>query len=83
MEYVFALPGSLSVAWGTGGTWLVRGEAWFADDPFVKAHPEMFSRTPPIVRSTTGRIAEPALSLPEMDVRTSPLPGVRRGRVGG
>jgi hypothetical protein len=55
MEYVFTLPESCSVAWGAHGVWLSAGEAWFADDPFVKAHPEMFSVVPPRVRSTEGR----------------------------
>lgn len=57
MEYVFTLPESCSVAWGEHGVWLSGGEAWFADDPFVGAHPEMFSVTPPRVRSTVGRAA--------------------------
>lgn len=58
MEYVFALVGPCSVAWGNGGVWVVLGEAWFADDPFVRDHPELFSAVPPHVRSTTGKTAE-------------------------
>lgn len=55
MEFVFALIGPCSVAWGAGGVWVSKDEPWFADDPFVKDHPEMFSPIPPRVRSTTGR----------------------------
>lgn len=58
MEYVFALDGPRSVAWGIGGEWITKGEAWFADDPFVKAFPELFSPVPPNVRSTTGRTVD-------------------------
>lgn len=57
-EYVFALPDNCSVAYGAVGVWIVKDEPWFADDPFVLAHPEMFSATPPRVRSTTGRTVE-------------------------
>lgn len=32
---------------------LEKGEAWDADDPFVKAHPDWFSDLPPVVRRTT------------------------------
>lgn len=64
MEFVFALVGPCDVAWGAGGIWVTKDEAWFADDPFVAAHPEMFSATPPRVRSTTGRTAEQE-SLPQ------------------
>lgn len=58
MEFVFALDGPCSVAWRDGGQWLVKGEAWFADDPFVRDRPELFSAVPPHVRSTTGRTVE-------------------------
>lgn len=78
MEYVFTLPESCSVAWGTSGVWLSGGEAWFADDPFVKAHPDMFSVTPPRVRSTTGR---EVFQVP-MSQETEPAVSPRRGRNG-
>lgn len=58
MEYVFALPDACSVAYGTVGVWVSKDEAWFADDPFVEAHPEMFSAIPPRPRSTVGRSVE-------------------------
>lgn len=35
----------------------VKGEPWDADDPFVKARPEMFTAEPPFVRRTTERKA--------------------------
>lgn len=54
MDYVFALVGPCSVAWHTGGVWVVKDEAWVADDPFVADHPEMFSPVPPRVRSIAG-----------------------------
>jgi hypothetical protein len=34
---------------------LVPGEAWAADDPFVKAHPEKFALEPPRIRRTVAR----------------------------
>ena len=58
MEFVFPLCDPCSVAWGVGGQWVDPKQAWFADDPFVLAHPDMFSLVPPVVRSTTGRSAE-------------------------
>jgi len=69
MEYVFALVGPCSVAWHAGGVWVVKGEAWFADDPFVADHPEMFSAIPPRVRSTTGREADQATLTPVAPAR--------------
>lgn len=60
MEFVFTTAEAGSVAWGDGGIWVSRDEAWFADDPFVRDHPELFSAIPPRVRSTTGRQVEQA-----------------------
>jgi len=71
-EFVFALDGPCSVAWGEGGIWLVRDEAWFADDPFVRDNPGLFSATPPRVRSTTGR-----------EVAQTPLKPAPKGRRNG
>lgn len=76
MEYVFALPDACSVAYGTVGVWVSKDEAWFADDPFVEAHPEMFSATPPRVRSTVGRSAE---QVPLSQAVAAP----RKGRTNG
>jgi len=58
MEFVFTTAEAGSVAWGDGGIWVSKGEAWFADDPFVRDHPELFSPIPPNARSTQGRTAE-------------------------
>ena len=51
--------------YGTGGTagggddgGLVRlsvNDAWYADDPFVLAHPDLFSDAPPDVKYTVER----------------------------
>lgn len=60
MNFVFTTAEAGSVAWGDGGIWVVQDEAWFADDPFVRDHPELFSAIPPRVRSTTGRQVEQA-----------------------
>ncbi len=35
---------------------LVPGEAWAADDPFVKANPDKFSLEPPTIRRTVARV---------------------------
>lgn len=73
MEFVFTTAEAGSVAWGPGGIWVSQDEAWFADDPFVRDHPELFSAIPPRVRSTTGR-----------QVEQSPLtPTLRKGRGNG
>lgn len=55
MQWVFALPQSASVTWGAHGLWLTRNDAFPADDPFVLAHPDMFSATPSTARSSDGR----------------------------
>lgn len=48
-----------------GGTVMLRpGEVWMADDPFVEARPDLFSTTPTVVHSTTGRQALPATAVP-------------------
>lgn len=43
----------------TGAVELTRGQVWPADDPFVRARPDLFSSTPLVVESTTGRAAPP------------------------
>lgn len=83
MEFAYTLADACSYAWGSGGVWLTKDEPWFADDPFVMAHPELFSATPPRVRSTVGRTVEQrpmsAPSLPGIDDEVKAP--VRRGRV--
>ena len=53
---------------------LIQGEAWWADDPFVIAHPDLFRGTPPIVRGTTSqtRPVETATAVPGMKRRGRP-----------
>ena len=41
-----------AVGWHEGLIRLNTGDAWYADDPFVKAHPGFFGDLPPNVRST-------------------------------
>lgn len=58
MEFAYPLCEACSVAWGESGQWVDPRQAWFVDDPFVVAHPELFSLVPPVVRSSTGRTLE-------------------------
>ena len=58
MEWAFALPESVSVTWGAHGMWVSRDDAFPADDPFVLAHPDMFSSTPSRARASDGRTFE-------------------------
>lgn len=53
---------------------LIAGEAWWADDPFVIAHPDLFRGTPPIVRGTTSqtRPVETATAVPGFKRRGRP-----------
>lgn len=93
MFYAFALPDACMVAWGEHGVWISKDEPWFADDPFVLAHPELFSVTPPHVRSTTGRTVEqlpmsetgPAVefTVKVTDNTTHPIATAREIRRGG
>lgn len=57
MEFVYANVDGLSTVLyaPTRSMDVTQGDIWYADDPFVVAHPEMFSSTPVVVRSTTGR----------------------------
>jgi len=53
---------------------LTSGEAWWADDPFVIAHPELFLSQPPVIRGTTRQ------ERPPVETATA-VPGAkRRGR---
>jgi len=53
----------------SGGNVMLRpGDVWFADDPFVLSRPELFSSTPTIVHSTTGRQPEPATPVELVEV---------------
>jgi len=56
MEFAFAAINGL-VNWGdTGSCVTLRiGDTWWADDPFVKARPDLFSATPLVVHGTQGQ----------------------------
>lgn len=81
MQWAFALPESVSVAWGAHGVWLSRDDAFPADDPFVVAHPDMFSLTPSRARASDGRVFEqvPLSADPQLQAAASS----RRGRANG
>lgn len=63
MEYVYANFAGTVLYAPTGAVEMGVGDVWFADDPFVAARKDLFSSTPPIVRSTAGREAPPATPL--------------------
>jgi hypothetical protein len=42
-------------SWVTPSVQIVEGEAWRADDPIVRLHPDWFSDLPKIVRTTLPR----------------------------
>ena len=73
MELVYCNSGPSTVLYGpTGSVEIEYGEPWFADDPFVVARPDLFSSTPPAVRSTTGRPAPDVTPLGVAKPRKSP-----------
>lgn len=56
MEYVYANSDGMALNNATGGNVMLRpGEVWFANDPFVLSRPDLFSASPTVVHSTTGR----------------------------
>lgn len=56
--YVYANNDGLVLNEVTGGTvMLTPGQVWFADDPFVQSRRDLFSATPTLVHSTSGRQA--------------------------
>jgi hypothetical protein len=63
MEYVFAAVTSDVLYTPVGAVQLNHGDVWFADDPFVAHRSDLFSSTPVVVRSTTGREAPPATAV--------------------
>jgi hypothetical protein len=73
MQLVYAK----ATVWVTSSVQLREGEAWFADDPLVKAHADLFMDTPKIVRTTLSRreIAERDPAPVEQATRA---PGERR-----
>jgi len=59
--YVYANNDGMVLNEATGGTVMMRpGDVWFDDDPFVRLRRDLFSATPTIVHSTTGRQPVPA-----------------------
>ena len=45
---------SAMIGWKGNPISLVEGSIWRADDPFVVAHPDMFSDTPSVLESSGG-----------------------------
>jgi len=50
--------GTASVGWESGLIRLNEGDAWWADDPFVRAHPTFFGDRPPKVHGTVARVEQ-------------------------
>lgn len=68
--YVYANTDGRVANTATGGAVMLRpGEVWFADDPFVQSRLDLFSATPTIVHSTTGR--QPEAATPVEPVKAS------------
>jgi hypothetical protein len=62
--YVYANSDGLVQNNASGGSVMLRpGDAWWADDPFVLSRPDLFSATPTVVHSTTGRDAPAATAV--------------------
>lgn len=82
MEFVFANMDGLVLNYQGDGAnvMLHRGDAWFADDPFVVRRPELFSATPLVAFSTVGRLAPPATPLNTVAVPVEEAPKARRAR---
>jgi hypothetical protein len=78
IEWVFALPEACNFP----GVWLNKNDAFPIDDPFVVAHPELFSRVPAKSRCTDGRVLpEPTPLSEEVAVEAVPAGAViRRAR---
>lgn len=66
--YVFALR-SASVNYGPLSVTVVEGQVWDANDPFVKAHKDMFTDTPVRVHRTIAVVEE-----------ATAAPGAKRAR---
>lgn len=65
MDIVFALNDGISYGQGGSVVTTTRGQVWYADDPFVKQRPDIFSATPPVIHNTTGAEQQDAPSLEE------------------
>lgn len=76
--YVWSKTASV-VRWNDGIVRLSLDQVWLADDPFVKAHPDLFTAAPPLASTTTnprGVVVRPVES-------ATRAPGEKRGRVRG
>ena len=78
MEFVYSANDGDVLNNVSGGTIRMRpNDIWFADDPFVLSRPTLFSATPLVVHSTTGREAPPTTPLELVSVE-APKPRGRR-----
>jgi hypothetical protein len=59
VDYVYANNTGEVLYAPTGAVWMNTGDVWHADDPFVAFRPDLFSSTPVVVRSTTGKEEHP------------------------
>lgn len=67
MEFVYSANDGLVQNNVNGGTVYLRpGEVWRADDPFVLARPDLFSRVPTVLHSTVDL---PQLAPVPLDVK--------------
>lgn len=66
-QYVYPIQSGVR-PWNGANVNLTAGEPWRADDPFVKAHRDLFAARPPVVRGTEPRVE-----------RATARPGERRG----
>jgi hypothetical protein len=61
VEYVYANNDGMVLNEASGGTVMMHpGEVWLASDPFVQSRRDLFSSSPTLVHSTTGRLTPPA-----------------------
>tara|TARA_R110000868_G_scaffold380056_1_gene646042 strand:+ start:790 stop:1005 length:216 start_codon:yes stop_codon:yes gene_type:complete len=64
---------SALVGWQGQTLHLRAGSVWRADDPFVKAHPDMFSDAPDVLESSSGVTYRPV-------EQATAAPGEKRAR---
>lgn len=63
MHYVYCLS-TCAVRYDNRVLHLTKGVPWRSDDPFVRDHPELFSRKPPITGATVDPPVEQATAAP-------------------
>lgn len=76
------------IVFATFSTWVTptihvnKGEAWDADDPVVRSHPDWFTDTPPDVRTSGSEVYDAAsanMAAPPSQVeRATAEPGEKR-----